>query len=143
MRRALAIACHVRNDVPVAALIVKDGELIASAVNRREEDNSPTAHAELLAIQAAAGALESRRLTGCTLYVTLEPCPMCAGAMILAGLERCVFGAFDKAYGCCGSLYALPYDERFSHRVAITGGVLEAEAQGLLQGFFRAQRDAR
>ncbi len=143
MKLALDQAAIAGKDVPVGAVLVKDGELVASAHNCRERDNLPFAHAELLVMDQAARVLGSRRLTGCTLYVTLEPCPMCAGAMIMAGLDTCVFGAFDKDYGCCGSLYALPLDERFSHRVKLIGGVMEKEAQEQLIAFFNAHRASR
>ena len=143
MTQALALAAAAGEDVPVGAVVVKDGRLIASSHNCRERDNSPFAHAEILAMQQAAMALGSRRLTGCTLYVTLEPCPMCAGAMIMAGLETCVFGAFDKDYGCCGSVYALPLDDHFPHRVNLIGGVMEEAAQEQLQNFFIHQRARR
>ncbi len=143
MRLALAEAKRSQGDVPVAALVEKDGRVIALAHNRRESDASPFAHAEMLAMETACSILKTRRLGGCTLYVTLEPCPMCAGAMVMAGLDRCVFGAFDTAYGCCGSLYAIPQDSRFTHRVQVIGGVLEDEAAALLRNFFAAQRDSR
>ncbi len=140
MEAALEQARLAGQDVPVGAVLVKDGAIIAAAHNQREKDGSPTAHAEILVIEAAAGLLGTRRLTGCTLYVTLEPCPMCAGALILSGVQRCVFGAYDPQYGCCGSLYALPWDDRFNHRVELAGGVLAREAQALLDAFFAGQR---
>lgn len=140
MREALVEASQAGEDVPIGAVVVKDGAVIARARNRREADSLPTAHAEVLAIDQAAKALGTRRLAGCTLYVTLEPCPMCAGALILSGIDRCVFGAWDEAYGCCGSLYALPWDERFNHRVQLSGGVLEDESRALLDAFFAARR---
>lgn len=143
MRLALDEARLAGNEVPIGALVEKDGQVIALAHNCRESAAAPFAHAEMLAMEAACTALNTRRLSGCTLYVTLEPCPMCAGAMIMAGLERCVFGAFDSLYGCCGSLYALPQDSHFSHRVQIIGGVLEEEAASLLRAFFAAHRDLR
>jgi tRNA(adenine34) deaminase len=143
MRLALKEAMKSGDDVPIAALVEKNGLLIALAHNRRERDSAPFAHAEMLAMDAACKLLNTRRLSGCTLYVTLEPCPMCAGAMIMAGLDRCVFGAFDSDYGCCGSLYALPQDSHFSHRVQVIGGVLEEEAAALLKDFFATHRDLR
>ena len=143
MRLALDEARLAENDVPVGALVEKDGKVIALAHNHRESDASPFAHAEMLAMEAACKKLKTRRLSNCTLYVTLEPCPMCAGAMIMVGLERCVFGAFDSLYGCCGSLYALPQDSHFNHRVQIIGGVLEDEASSLLKAFFAAHRVLR
>ena len=140
MKRALQQAALAGDEVPVGAVLVKDGVELAAGHNRREQLMQPFAHAEMLVMEAGAKALNTRRLTGCTLYVTLEPCPMCAGAMIMAGLSRCVFGAFDSRYGCCGSLYALPLDERFTHRVQLTGGLLEEEAARLLDAFFARQR---
>ena len=141
MQQALRQAALSGPDVPIGAVIVKDGEVIAQAHNRREADASPTAHAEMLAIEQAARQLGTRRLKGCTLYVTLEPCPMCAGALILSHIDRCVFGAYDSQYGCCHSLYALPWDDRFNHRVQLVGGVLAQEAQQLLDAFFADRRD--
>ncbi len=140
MRLAIEEALRSGEDIPVGALIVKNGEVIAASHNRREKDKSPFAHAEMLAMAKAAEALGRRRLSGCTLYVTLEPCPMCAGAIIMACVDRVVFGAFDSAYGCCGSLYALPMDKRFTHRAEVIGGVLEAESEALLKAFFKARR---
>jgi len=127
-------------DVPVGALVVRGGEVLARAHNRREVDQDPTAHAELLALRIAAKALGSWRLEGCTLYVTLEPCTMCAGALVLARLPRLVYGAVDPKAGAVGSLYDVPRDPRLNHRVEVTGGV-EAEAAGeLLRAFFAARR---
>ncbi len=140
MRRALEIAASAGGDVPVGAVVVREEKAIATACNRREAEGAPFAHAELLAMQEAAKRLGVRRLSGCTLYVTLEPCPMCAGALVMAGIDRVVFGAFDSAYGCCGSLYALPMDERFPNRPEVIGGVLEDEARALLLRFFKARR---
>ena len=140
MRRALEEAVLSGEDIPVGAVVVMDDCLIAAAHNRREKDEAPFAHAEMLAMEQAANALGTRRLKGCTLYVTLEPCPMCAGAVIMAGIDRIIFGAFDSAYGCCGSLYALPMDSRFSHQAEVIGGVLEEEAGRLLNDFFAARR---
>lgn len=140
MRRALEEAALSGEDIPVGAIVVKDDRLIAAAHNRRELEAAPFAHAEMLAMEQAARVLGTRRLNGCTLYVTLEPCPMCAGAIIMAGVDRVVFGAFDSAYGCCGSLYALPMDSRFNNRAEVIGGVLDEEAGRLLHVFFAARR---
>lgn len=136
MREALREAALSGPDVPVGAVVVSDGRVIARAHNQRERAQDPLAHAELLALQTAATSLSTRRLSGCTLYVTLEPCPMCAGALILSGIDLCVFGAYDQAYGCCGSVYALPMDTAFPHHVPCVGGVLETECAALLQDFF-------
>ena len=139
MREALAEAEKDKNEVPVGAVVVYDGRIIARAHNERES-GQPFFHAEMLAMERACAALHTRRLHGCTLYVTLEPCPMCAGAMIMAELGRCVFGAYDERQGCCGSVYTLPEDPAFFHRVPCIGGILEKECAALLQRFFREKR---
>ena len=140
MRLALEEAARSGADVPVGAVVVKDGQVIASAHNEREAGGGPFAHAEMLAMQRACQALGGRRLRGCTLYVTLEPCPMCAGALVMAEADACVFGAYDPRQGCCGSVYDLPHDPAFYHRVDCQGGMLEEECAGLLRRFFSAQR---
>ena len=127
-------------EIPVGAVIAKDGQIIARAHNLRETTGDPTAHAEVLAIRQAAAALGSRRLSGCTLYVTLEPCPMCAGAMVMACLDKCYFGAKDERQGCCESIYALASDPAFYHRLPCVGGLLEDEASELLRRFFHERR---
>ena len=128
------------DEVPIGAVIVKDGRIIGSGYNRRETAADPTAHAELLAIRRAAARLKAWRLTGATLYVTLEPCPMCMGAIILARLDRLVFGCFDPKAGAAGSLYDLASDNRFNHRLPVTSGVRQAECSAILSNFFRALR---
>lgn len=127
-------------EVPVGALVVRDGEVIAEAHNRREVDQDPTAHAELLALRAAARTLGSWRLEGCTLYVTLEPCTMCAGALVLARLPALVYGATDPKAGAVGSLYDVARDPRLNHRVEVTVGVMATECGAELTAFFRARR---
>ena len=139
MREALKEARLSGDDVPVGAVIAKDGTIIARAHNERETGR-PFAHAEILAMERACAALGTRRLKGCTLYVTLEPCPLCAGGLILSGIDACVFGAYDEKQGCCGSVYCLPEDACFSHRVDCIGGVLEAECRALLTDFFQGKR---
>ena len=142
MRRAieLARACGAHGDVPIGAVVVRDDAEIATAGNERELRADPTAHAEILGLRAASEAIGTWRLEGCTLYVTLEPCAMCAGAIVLARLDRVVFGAADPKAGFTGSLGNLVQDDRLNHRVALTGGV-EAEASGdLLRAFFRERR---
>jgi tRNA(adenine34) deaminase len=134
-RQALA-----HDDVPVGAVVVREGELLARAHNRREADTDPTAHAEVLAVRAAARALGSWRLDGCTLYVTLEPCTMCAGALVLARLPELVFGAPDPKAGAVGSLFDLARDPRLNHRIEAIGGVLAEDCGNLLTTFFRARR---
>lgn len=132
-------ACEA-GDVPVGAVIVHEGRLIGRGYNQRELMQDPTAHAEMIALTAAASALNSWRLSGCTLYVTLEPCSMCAGALVLARIDRLVYGATDPKAGACGSVYNLVEDKRLNHRVQVERGVLEQECAALLRAFFAQQR---
>lgn len=135
---AEAAAAH--DDVPIGAVVVRDGEVVGRGHNRREADRDPTAHAEILALREASAALGRWRLDDCTLVVTLEPCTMCAGALVLARLRRVVFGADDPKAGAVGALYDVPRDTRLNHQVEVVRGV-EAEACGqLLQDFFRGRR---
>jgi len=127
-------------DVPVGAVIVHQGRLIAKAYNQRQQLNDPTAHAEIIALTQAAEALGSWRLEGCTIYVTLEPCAMCAGALVLARIDRLVYGCNDPKTGACGSLYNIVQDERLNHRLEVTSGVLEEQCREQLQGFFAGRR---
>jgi tRNA(adenine34) deaminase len=128
-------------DVPVGALVIDgSGEVIAAAHNRREADADPSAHAELLAIRAAAASRASWRLDGCTLVVNLEPCTMCAGAVVLSRLDRLVFGAYDDKAGAVGSLWDVVRDRRLNHRPEVVGGVLAKEAAAPLLEFFERQR---
>ncbi|MBY5163126.1 tRNA adenosine(34) deaminase TadA [Nitriliruptoria bacterium AS10] len=145
MRQAIDLAreAQAHDDVPIGALVVVDGEVVATGHNRREVDHDPTAHAELLAIRAAATARGSWRLDDATLYVTLEPCHMCAGAIVLARIPRVVFGATDPKAGAAGSLDDLLDDPRLNHRVDVTSGVLADECGDLLRAFFRARRGRR
>ena len=142
MRLALAEArrCLDHDDVPIGAVVTRDGEVLAAAGNRRELANDPTAHAEILVLRAAAAAVGSWRLEGCTLTVTLEPCAMCAGAAVLSRVDRVVFGAPDPKAGFAGSLGNLLQDPRLNHSPRITGGVLEEECGDLLRTFFRERR---
>ena len=142
MRLALAEAAlaPAHGDVPVGAVAVVDGRVVARRHNERERRQDPVAHAELLAIQDAATALGTWRLEAVTLVVTLEPCPMCAGALVAARVGRLVFGAADPKAGACGSLYNLCVDPRLNHAVAVTHDVLGPEASALLTGFFAARR---
>ena len=142
MRAALASARRAlaHGDVPVGAVVVKDGVVIARGRNARERDSDPTAHAEIVAIRRAARKLGSWRLSGCTLYVTLEPCAMCAGAMVLARLPRLVYGATDPKAGFTGSLGDLVRHPHLNHRVDVTGNVLAAECGRMLVEFFRERR---
>jgi len=128
-------------DVPVGAVVLDgSGEVIGAGVNRREADGDPTAHAEVLALRAAAAGLGTWRLDGCTLVVTLEPCPMCAGAIVLSRLPRLVLGAWDPKAGAAGSVWDLVRDRRANHRVEVVGGVREPECRGLLVDFFAGRR---
>ncbi|MGC8470930.1 MAG: tRNA adenosine(34) deaminase TadA [Acidimicrobiales bacterium] len=142
MRAALdeARAAAAHGDVPVGALALAGGEVLARAHNEREQRGDPTAHAEILALRAAADALGSWRLDTVTLVVTLEPCPMCAGALIAARVSRLVFGAPDPRAGACGTLYNLCSDPRLNHELPVTRGVLEEEAAQLLREFFAVRR---
>lgn len=127
-------------EVPVGAVLVRDDEVIAAGHNYREVSQDPTAHAEMIVIRKAAEQLKTWRLTDTTLYVTLEPCPMCAGAILQSRIMRLVFGAWDPKAGACGSILDIPAEHRFNHRVQVTGGVLEDKSRILLQEFFRSKR---
>lgn len=125
-----------KGEVPVGAVLVREGRVISRGFNKRETALDPSAHAEMIAIRSASRKLEAWRLTGTTLYVTLEPCLMCMGAIIQARVHRLVFAAFDPKAGACGSLFDLSDDPRLNHRVSVTTGVCEAEARQVLKGFF-------
>ncbi len=142
MRLALAEAGDAAShgDVPVGAVVVVDGRVVAARHNERELTGDPTAHAEVLALRDAAGAAGAWRLDTATLVVTLEPCAMCAGALVAARVGRLVFGATDPKAGACGSLYQLCGDPRLNHELPVTGGVLAGEASALLTGFFAGRR---
>lgn len=127
-------------EVPVGAVVVCDGAVVASAANTRETAADPLGHAELTALKAASARLGRWRLTGCTLYVTLEPCPMCASAAVQARVDRIVFGALDPKLGACGSVWSLAQAPEWNHHPEIIGGVCEAEASALLRGFFSGRR---
>ena len=129
-----------QHETPVGAVIVKDGVVIAKAHNQVEMLQDPTAHAEIIAIGAAANHLGSWRLTGCTLYVTLEPCPMCAGAVVLSRTNRLVFGSYDPKMGACSTLYNVVQDNRLNHRVEVIAGVMDVETRMLLKEFFSSKR---
>ena len=145
MRMALeeAHAAAEEAEVPIGAVVVCDGEVVARAHNRRETDHDPSAHAEFSALVAASRALERWRLTGCTVYVTLEPCLMCAGLMVNARIDRCVYGAPDPKGGALGTLYDVSHDERLNHEFEVTSGVLAEECANELRSFFRARRAKR
>ena len=144
MRMALKLAEEAarEGEVPIGAVAVKEGLVLGKGRNRTEALNDPTAHAEMEAITAAANTLGDKRLDGVTLYVTLEPCSMCAGALVLARINRLVFAASDPKAGACGTLYRIHDDPRLNHRYLVTSGVLEEEAAGLLKEFFRKLRNA-
>ena len=142
MRIALAEAeaAGEAGEIPVGAAVVRGEELLARTGNRRERDHDPTAHAELLALREAARVLGDWRLRGCTLYVTLEPCPMCAGAMVMSQLDRCVYGAADPQRGCCGSVYDLPADPALQGRTRWEAGALAEDCKALMDRFWLTRR---
>lgn len=142
MRLALDEAARAAalGEVPVGAVVVRGGEVVAAGHNLTHTANDPSAHAEMIALRRAAEATGHWRLLDCTLYVTLEPCTMCAGVIVLSRIPRVVFGAFDPKAGMCGSLGNLVQDPRLNHRVDLSGGVLGAECGEVLRGFFRARR---
>jgi tRNA(adenine34) deaminase len=145
MERALALAAAAARqaEVPVGAVIYRGDEVIAEAANNREQSKDPTGHAELVALRAAGKKLDAWRLRECSMAVTLEPCPMCAGALVNARISRLVYGASDPKAGACHSLFGIPADTRLNHRVEMIGGVLERACATQLTGFFRALRRAK
>lgn len=142
MQQLLELALEAQNlgEVPIAAMIVKNDEIIVQTYNLRETQQNATAHAELLAIQAACAQLKSWRLTGCTLYVTLEPCVMCAGALVLSRVERLVYGALDPKAGAVHSVFNILTHPQLNHQLEVVGGVCEVQCRQLLQNFFRQRR---
>jgi len=143
MKAALAEAkvAAAANEVPVGAVIVRNGEIVASGQNRPVQDHDPTAHAEIVAIRAAAEEARNYRLPDTTIYVTLEPCPMCVGAMLHARIFRLVFGAYDPKSGAAGTVIDLCDDRRFNHRIEVNGGLLEEQCGALLKSFFAKRRN--
>lgn len=131
------------DEVPVGAVIAYKNQIIARAHNQRETLNDPTAHAEMIALTQAASYLDSWRLEGCTMYVTLEPCPMCAGALVLARIDRLVYGPTDPKAGACETLYNITEDERLNHRVEVISGFLEEPCKAILQEFFARKRSVK
>ena len=127
-------------DVPIGAVIVYQNKIIAKAYNQREQLNDPTAHAEIIALTQAAEFIGNWHLNGCTMYVTLEPCPMCAGALVLGRLDRLVYGCDDPKAGACGSLYNIVQDKRLNHRLEVTTGILAEQCRQQLQQFFTRRR---
>ncbi len=142
MERAIALAATAARtgEVPIAAVVYRGDEVLAEAANNREATGDPIGHAEMLALSSAGRSLGSWRLDECTMAVTLEPCPMCAGAMVNARLGRLVYGADDPKAGACRTLYSIPTDERLNHRVTVIGGVLAERCVALLQAFFEQRR---
>jgi tRNA(adenine34) deaminase len=131
------------DEVPVGAVVVHEGKVIGRGYNQIERLQDPTAHAEMIAITAACNHLQSRRLDGCTLYVNLEPCPMCAGAIVMARIPTLVFGAYDPKAGAAGTLYTIPEDKRLNHVCHVIGGVLDRESGSLLKSFFSSVRTSK
>lgn len=124
------------DEVPVGAVVVHDGRIIGRGYNQIERLQDPTAHAEMIALTAAANHLKSRRLEECTMYVTLEPCPMCAGALVLARVPTLIFAAYDPKAGACGTLMNIPQDKRLNHSIHVIPGICDKESEELLKGFF-------
>ncbi len=131
---------YEKDEIPVGAIVVKEGKVIGRGYNQREMLNDPTAHAEIIAITAAANTIEDWRLNDCMLYVTKEPCAMCAGAIINSRLKMVVFGCYDKEMGCCGSLYQLCGDSQLRNSTAVKGGIMEQECLSIIHDFFQIQR---
>lgn len=131
----------IKDEVPIGAVIVYGGKIIARGHNTRQKTQNAVNHAEIIAIQKACKKIGSWRLIDCDIYVTLEPCPMCAGAIINSRISNVYFGAYDQKAGCAGTLYNLPVDERFNHRANVVGGVMEQECANLLSDFFKQKRE--
>ena len=142
MRLALLQAqkAYELNEIPVGAIVVLDNQVIGRGYNQREMLNDPTAHAEIIAITAAANTIEDWRLNECVLYVTKEPCAMCAGAIINSRLKMVIFGCYDKEMGCCGSLYQLCGDSHLKNNTAVRGGIMQEECLSIIRDFFQIQR---
>ena len=128
------------DEVPIGAVVVQNGQIIGRGYNQCESLNDPTAHAEIIAITSAANTIKNWRLTDCCLYVTKEPCPMCAGALINSRISMVIFGMYDEKEGCCGSLYQLCRDPRFKHQLMVKGGVMEDSCLLMIQEFFKKKR---
>lgn len=136
----LAEQAYEEKEVPVGAVVVHDDQIIGKGYNQTEKLNDPTAHAEMLAISAACSTLRQKYLTGCTLYVTLEPCPMCAGALVWSKIDTIVIGAWDAKAGSCGSVFNLSSNEKLNHRVEVLQGVMEQDCEWILKQFFKERR---
>ena len=135
-----AIYAYDNDEVPVGAIIVKDDSILSKGYNQKELLKDATAHAEIIAITSASNSLKSWRLENCTMYVTMEPCAMCAGAIINSRIKAVYFGVYDQGSGCCGSLYQICQDPRMNHQTIVRGGILEEESKMLLQDFFKLKR---
>tara|TARA_B100001029_G_C15056877_1_gene455083 strand:- start:24 stop:494 length:471 start_codon:yes stop_codon:yes gene_type:complete len=131
------------DEVPIGAVVVQNNKIVGRGYNQCETLKDPTAHAEMLAITSAANTLKNWRLNDCYLYVTKEPCPMCAGALINARVEMIIFGMYDEKEGCCGSIYQLCRDPRFKHQISVKGGVMEYECLDIMKEFFKNKRDIK
>ena len=129
-----------KDEVPIGAVVIQKGKIIGRGYNQSENLNDPTAHAEIIAISSAANTIKNWCLGGCSLYVTKEPCPMCAGALINSRIDMVIFGMYDEKEGCCGSLYQLCRDPRFKHQLAVKGGVMEASCRLIVLEFFKKHR---
>ena len=142
MRLALneAIKAYDNDEIPVGAVIIKDNQIIAKGYNQKELLKDATAHAEIIAITSASAYIDNWRLNDCAMYVTMEPCAMCSGAIINSRIKNVYFGVYDEGSGCCGSLYQICQDPRMNHQTIVRGGVLERESKGLLQDFFKLKR---
>ena len=142
MTRAIELAALAaqKGEVPVGAVVYREAQVLGEAANRRETKNDPTAHAEVVALRQAARRLRSWRLTGCAIAVTLEPCPMCAGALVNARVDRLVYGAADPKMGCVRTLYNLCDDTRFNHRIQVVSGVMADQCAAMLSAFFAERR---
>lgn len=142
MNKALKQAeiAYQKEEVPIGCVIVKDGKIIASAYNMREELNDPTAHAEIIALQDASETLGGWRLTGCTMYVTIEPCAMCAGAIVNSRIDKLVIGSMDKKAGACGSILNIVQNDKLNHRVEMITGIMEQECSNIMKNFFKDLR---
>ncbi len=139
----LAQKAYKKDEVPVGAVVVHNGKIIAKGYNKRQRTQDATLHAEIIAIKKACKKLKTFRLNDCTLYVSLEPCVMCAGAIINARIGKVVFGAYDKKYGCCGSLYNLLSEGKFNHTPSVQGGMMEQQCSEILTNFFEGKRRSK
>jgi tRNA(adenine34) deaminase len=136
----LAEQAYEENEIPVGAVVVHDDQIIGKGYNQTEKLNDPTAHAEMLAVSAACSTLRQKYLTGCTLYVTLEPCPMCTGGLVWSKIDRIIIGAWDAKAGSCGSVFNLASNKKLNHRIEVIQGVMEQDCEWILKQFFKERR---